>query len=107
MNVTLEKEFYSSADIAELFGVTVRTVQHWMSGKGSKTRLPVIKIGKRVFLVTRGDLENFLGAHYDQPVKISRAKYRTQKTELRNNKTVKRMNAKENDEYLREVGVIR
>ena len=105
MNVKLTQDFYSSSDIAGLLGVNLRTVQNWMSGKGTQTRLRTIRIG-RTHLVARDDLHDFLIAHYDQSSEPQRAKYRTKAKSRGVDKFVAETRQERTNEYLRRCGVI-
>lgn len=52
----MEKSHYRPAEVAKLLGVSARTVRQWLHHK----RLPFAKIGHRVCLIARTDIDAFI-----------------------------------------------
>ena len=52
------RRFYTPAEIAELFGVTRRTVYFWIRGG----HLPALKLGPKIWQITQPQLDTFLRA---------------------------------------------
>ena len=65
-------------DVADLFGVNVRTVQNWIAGKGTRTPLRAFRCGKTLRL-TQEDVQEFYVSHYEQPTVQVTVRTRTQK----------------------------
>lgn len=53
------EKFYTPEEIAEMFGVTKKTVYDWMR----EGRLPYIQVGEKTRRISHSDLMEFIGEH--------------------------------------------
>lgn len=60
--MTLDKEYYTLAEVAELLSVTKRTVQRWISDG----QLTAIRLNPRNIRIQRSDLNKFLSNKTDK-----------------------------------------
>lgn len=56
-----EQQFYTTAKVASIFGVTTETVRNWIASG----RLPAVRIASGHYRVRRADLIEFGGSTYD------------------------------------------
>ena len=53
-------KLYKISEVAEMFGVTTRTVRRWMVGRGVDVALSCQRISRNTTRITEGDLTKFL-----------------------------------------------
>jgi excisionase family DNA binding protein len=60
----MEKSHFRPNEVAKLLGVSSRTVRQWLHQK----RLPFSKIGHRVCLIAKADLDAFIESNKQEAV---------------------------------------
>jgi len=104
MNIPLEKDLYSPAEVAALLGVSTRSVRNWMAGKYTEHRLKHSRLGRQTRRISRDDLAEFLALHYqDNPEPRVKPPDRVQQ---RINKVIHKMRHDEATEALKKRGML-
>ena len=84
------EKYHTPKEVAELFGVSLQTVQKWMKGIGVKRPLSCTRIGYLI-MIMESDLDAFLEGHKSAPPpNLPTAKERRSAKKLRELQTEER-----------------